>query len=121
MDAKIQQWIAKLPASKQELILGLRDVLLHADTGLTECIKWNNLTVMRGEQNILFMYTYPTVHYLNVGFFDAVFLPDPTGLFEGSGELMRHVKVHDLNTLPAAQLRKWVKQSAKIGKGLGRG
>lgn len=117
MESKIQQWIAHLPQAKQELILGLRDIVLHADTGLTEGIKWNNYTLMRGKQNILFLYTYPTVDYVNVGFFDAVLLPDPKGLFEGSGESMRHLKVYDLNTLPAAQLRKWVKQSANIRKG----
>jgi hypothetical protein len=114
MDPVIQQWIAKLSPNKQELILSLRDVLLHADTGLTERIKWNNLTILRGKQNILFMYTFNTVEYVNVGFFDAVKLPDPKGLFEGTGESMRHVKVHQLKTMPAAQLRKWVKQSGKL-------
>jgi hypothetical protein len=112
MDAKIQQWIAKLSPHKQELILSLRDVLLHADKELTECIKWNNLTIMRGKQNVLFMYSFQTVEYVNVGFFNAVNLPDPKALFEGTGEAMRHVKVHNLKTMPAAQLRKWVKQSA---------
>ncbi len=112
MDAKIQQWIATFSLNKQVLILSLRDILLHADMGLTECIKWNNLTIMRGKQNILFMYSYKTVEYVNVGFFNAVNLPDPKNLFEGTGEAMRHVKVHDLKTMPAAQLRKWVKQSA---------
>lgn len=113
MSPVIQQWIDKLTPEKQEIVLALRDVLLNADTGLTECIKWNNLTIMRGKQHILFMYSYKSVSYVNVGFFDAVNLPDPKAMFEGSGESMRHVKVYDIKTMPAAQLRKWVKQSAK--------
>lgn len=115
MSPLISQWIEQLPAHKQEIILTLRDILLHADNGLTEKIKWNNLTILRGKQNILFMYSFKTVEYVNVGFFDAVHLPDPKGLFEGSGESMRHIKVYDIKTIPAAQLRKWVKQSAKLG------
>ena len=42
--------------------------------------------------------------HVNVGFFYGASLPDPTGLLEGTGRSMRHVKVKPGQPLDAAAL-----------------
>ena len=42
--------------------------------------------------------------HVNVGFFRGAELPDPTGLLEGTGRFMRHVKIRPGHTVDAAAL-----------------
>jgi len=42
--------------------------------------------------------------HVNVGFFRGAEIPDPAGLLEGSGKLMRHAKVRPGSDLDAAAL-----------------
>jgi hypothetical protein len=46
------------------------------------------------------LYIAPQNGYVNLGFFFGVGAPDPTGLLEGAGKRMRHVKIR---TVLAAQ------------------
>jgi hypothetical protein len=41
-------------------------------------------------------YAYLAVHpkHVNLGFYRGASLPDPTGLLEGTGQQMRHIKLH---------------------------
>jgi hypothetical protein len=46
--------------------------------------------------------------YVNFGFFFGAGLPDPTGLIEGKGKRLRHVKVRSLDDARNAELKKLV-------------
>ena len=46
---------------------------------------------MRGERGAGVLNAFTT--HVNVGFYFGSVLPDPTGLLEGTGRFMRHVKV----------------------------
>lgn len=46
-----------------------------------------------------FCYIKPATKHVNLGFYYGADLPDPTGLLEGTGKLMRHVKISDLAQL----------------------
>lgn len=47
--------------------------------------------------------------HVNVGFFQGASLPDPTGLLQGGGKFMRHVKVKPGTATNAAALERLVK------------
>jgi len=51
-----------------------------------------------------FAYVNSFKSHVNVGFFYGAVLPDPTGLLEGSGKRMRHVKLNPDRELNAADL-----------------
>ena len=114
MDAKVEQFLLKLPDAKREVAMMLREIMLASDKSISEAIKWNQLTFMTGKKNFAFIYTYPQVDYMNLGFFKATSLDDPKGLFEGTGAGMRHIKVKGIEKIPAAQIKKWVKQAVLI-------
>lgn len=46
--------------------------------------------------------------HVNVGFFQGAALPDPSGLLEGAGKFMRHVKVRPGEPLDAAALARLI-------------
>jgi hypothetical protein len=110
----IQQHILTLPEEKRQLAMRLRDVILSANPQFTESIKWNNLTYSIGKVNFIFIYTYPQVDYVNLGFLHAVELTDPKKLFEGTGKGMRHIKVRSEKDIPATQIKKWVKEAVLL-------
>jgi hypothetical protein len=51
-----------------------------------------------------FAYVNTFKSHVNVGFFYGALLKDPTGLLEGSGKRMRHVKLNPGRPLSAAAL-----------------
>jgi len=49
--------------------------------------------------------------HVNVGFFQGAELPDPTGLLEGSGKFMRHVKLKPGAAMNSAALLKLIDEA----------
>lgn len=114
MEPKIQRFLAALPEYKREVALLVRDIILSADKNVTEDIKWRQLTFTSGKTNLAFIYTYAGVDYMNLGFMQATALNDPKALFEGTGKGMRHIKIRTSKDIPAAQIRKWVKEAVAL-------
>jgi hypothetical protein len=51
-----------------------------------------------------FGYVNVFTSHVNVGFFQGAALPDPTGLLQGTGKFMRHVKLRPKPAMDAAAL-----------------
>ncbi len=58
-----------------------------------------------------FCYIAPQKSYVNLGFYYGAELPDPAGLLEGSGALMRHIKLRQPSDLEQAALRAMVERA----------
>jgi hypothetical protein len=114
MDASIQQFLLQLPEEKRQLVIKLREVISSVNPQIDEAIKWNGLMFFVGKMHIAFIYNYKRVDYLNLGFMHAVKLSDPKGFFEGTGKGMRHIKVRTAKDIPAAQIKRWVKESLQL-------
>jgi hypothetical protein len=56
-------------------------------------------------------YVLPYKAHVNLGFFRGAGLPDPSGLQEGTGAQMRHVKIRSLQQLQAPALRALIEAS----------
>lgn len=63
-------------------------------------------TVCVGER--AFCYVNAFTAHVNVGFFRGAELPDPAGLLEGSGKMLRHVKLGPGRTVVAATLARLI-------------
>ncbi len=104
MHPKIEQFLLQLNDHKRPLAAEVREIFLAADKNVTEAIKWKQLTFVYGKTNIAFIYTFPGVDYINVGFFAATSLTDKDKLFEGTGDKMRHIKIRTSVDIPHQQL-----------------
>ncbi len=122
MEPQIEQFLSRLPGSKRQSAARLRELILSANKEIKETIRWttsrsgNCLTFTHEKDNVAFIYTYPTVDYISLGFFFATALQDPKQLFEGTGKGMRHIKVGSVKDIPAAQVKAWVKEAVKLLK-----
>jgi len=114
LNPEIEFFFESLPEEKRVLALHLREFLLSVSDEIHESIKWGNLTFSKGKTHLIFIYTYKSVSYLNIGFTKATSLEDPLNLFIGSGKGMRHVKVKSMNEINYKQLKSWLMQSLQL-------
>ena len=59
-----------------------------------------------------FCYLAPQKDYVNLGFMYGAELPDPEGLLEGSGQLMRHIKIRSLDDLKRPAIRNLIEAAS---------
>ena len=60
-----------------------------------------------------FCYIAVFKNHLNLGFYYGAELPDPSGLLEGTGELLRHVKIRTPDQLADPTLRQLVEAASR--------
>lgn len=58
-----------------------------------------------------YAYLMPQGEYVNLGFYQGATLSDPTGLLEGNGKALRHVKVRSLLEAKSAAVRALIVES----------
>lgn len=93
----------------RDLTVRARQLILDADPDTTEVprVKEGAVAYGHGPKKMSEAYAYlaPFKTHLNVGFYHATALPDPTGLLEGTGASLRHVKIRTQQDLEKPQLR----------------
>ena len=84
-------WFEAAPIGQQTTLRSLRKLIMSLTAGVTEEFKWSRpcYATSRG----LFCYLHSTKGYATLGFQRGADLKDPTGLLEGTGKGMRHVKI----------------------------
>lgn len=83
----------------QKIAKSLRALIADVMPGVTEVPWVRQRTVGYGvgpkKMSEHFCYLAPQKQHVNLGFFYGADLEDPAGILEGSGKLLRHVKVKD--------------------------
>ena len=82
------------------------EAMRHCGVDVREVLHDGQPTACVGEA--AFAYVDAFTAHVNVGFFRGAELPDPDGLLEGTGKLMRHVKLGPGRAVDAAALQKLV-------------
>lgn len=82
------------------IVMRLREIVIAADPETTEQPRPGDraLSYGVGPRKMIDAYCYlmPQKGYVNLGFYKGATLPDPDGLLEGTGKMLRHVKVRSL-------------------------
>ena len=100
----------------KEIAHAARALLVEIKPGITE-VPWGNQKIAGygvGPKKMSehFCYIAPQKNYVNLGFMYGADLPDPEGLLEGSGKLLRHVKIRSLEDLQRPALRKLIEEAS---------
>jgi hypothetical protein len=114
MNPGIERFFMQLPDGLRPLGMELREVILQSEQGLQEDIKWGQLTFSKSKKNIAFIFTSARSGYINLGFFKATLLQDPQKMFEGTGKLMRHIKLYPDSVIPTAQIEDWIREAVAL-------
>jgi len=108
--------ISRASSEIKEIAHAIRALLAEIKPGITE-VPWGNQKIAGygvGPKKMSehFCYIAPQKNYVNLGFMYGADLPDPDGLLEGSGKLLRHVKIRSLEDLQRPALRKLIEEAS---------
>ena len=109
----VDEYAASFPGWQAEAINSIRQIIREAAPKASESIKWAQ-PVWEENGPMMWLKAYKT--YVNLGFWRGVELTDPKGLLEGTGDLMRHVKINSLEDLNKPAITKFAKQAAKLNR-----
>jgi len=104
MDEKIRQYIEKQKSPQKEICLKLREVILRTFPDIKEEINWGVPTFSEGK-----FYIGALRDHVNLGFSINGLTEKEIALFEGSGKMMRHIKIRTLKDINEKQIVKLLK------------
>lgn len=107
----IDDYVAKLGSPHREIVQALRKFVKDTAPNLDETIKWGNPTWTR-KSNVCWIISYKD--HVDFGFFRGTDLNDPKDLLEGTGEGLRHVKIHDVTGVRPTDLKPLLKQAIAL-------
>lgn len=90
-DPAVDAWFSSRPAELAAIARTWFDVMRGCGDDVRELLHDGHPTACVGEA--AFGYVNAFTSHVNVGFFRGAELADPAGLLEGTGKLMRHVKL----------------------------
>jgi len=101
-DPAVDAWFNARPGELGSIARHWFDVMRACGEDVRELLHDFHPTACVGE--IAFGYVNVFTDHVNVGFFQGTELPDPTGLLEGTGKFMRHVKIRPGDVVDEAAL-----------------
>ena len=107
----VDLWMSELDANLLPIAEALRILVLDAEPGLKESIKWGNPVY---EKNGRVCYLATNKDYVTLGLFNGALLQDPDGLIEGTGAKMRHVKVRKMDDIQPDLFTRWIRESVAL-------
>lgn len=102
-DADVIRWFTEHPGPLGEEARRWFDVFRACGPDVVELLHDGHPTVCVGD--VAFGYVNAFTAHVNVGFFLGAELADPSGLLQGTGKFMRHVKVRPGEPLDETALR----------------
>ncbi|MEO1518837.1 MAG: DUF1801 domain-containing protein [Bacteroidota bacterium] len=84
----------------QPIAIRLREIILALDPNACEVVRLGDKAATFGvgpkKMSEGYAYVLPYKKWVNLGFYKGAFLTDESGLLEGTGKKMRHVKIRSM-------------------------
>jgi len=83
--------------SQKETAVCLRETILSIHPEAVEVVRLGDRAATYGlgpkKMSEGYVYILPHTNWVNLGFYKGADLPDPDGLLEGTGKMLRHIKI----------------------------
>jgi hypothetical protein len=109
--ASFDQYLAGQAPRNQGVIRALRKFVKRAAPQLQESVKWGNGCWVQGKVPVAYVYSAPD--HVQFGFFGGSALRDPSGLLEGEGKFVRHIKVRKRSDIDERAFETLLRQAAR--------
>lgn len=107
MNEQISEYINNAPKEQKEIMELIRSLIHKNVENLTEEIKWNRPVFKSTEY---FAYLQANKNHVNLGFYkDFEKLNDPKRVLEGTGKMMRYIKLKNISDIESKLLSEWFK------------
>ncbi len=103
-----EEFLSKHPPEVQVLAHRTREIIRAANPDVVESVNpgRGNLAYGSGvKMGEWYCYIAPFKSYMNLGFLRGTELPDPDGLLEGTGKLLRHIKIRQIEDVERSGVR----------------
>jgi hypothetical protein len=94
------------------IMLRLREIIIEVDPDTTEQPRPGDRALSYGvgpkKMKEGYAFIAPQRGYVNLGFYQGTGLPDPSGLLEGTGKGLRHVKIRSLEDADRPEVRRLI-------------
>src|SRR5262245_13297350 len=102
--------VAKASAHARELAYQLRKLVVNVLPNVVE-VPWPKMRMASygvgpKKKSEHFCYIFAQTDDVNLGFYYGADLPDPEGLLQGTGKLLRHVKIREPKAIRSRALRR---------------
>ena len=91
------------------IALRLREVILEGFPAATEVVRLGDRAASYGvgpkKMSESHVYVMPQIEYVNLGFWHGINIPDPSGMLEGTGKKMRHIKITSIDMVENQAVR----------------
>jgi hypothetical protein len=111
--ATVDEYIGSLEGWQAQVVTEVRSLVRQAAPEAKESIKWAQPV---HEENGPFCYIKAFKNSVNFGFWRGVDLSDPSGLLQGSGEKMRHVKLTGVDEIQREVLQDYVREAVALNR-----
>ena len=106
------QMISGVPAELRPICNALRVIVTDLDREYVEVV-WKNQRIASygvGPKKMSEHYVYiaPQTKHVNLGFYHGISANDPSGLLEGTGKRLRHIKFRSLDETKNPQIEKLI-------------
>lgn len=102
--ASVDEFVARLPQSKRDVVNALREIVRDAVPGVAETIRWGMPVFARKK---LICYASTKHDYVRFGFYARVELDDPDQRIAGS---LAYVKLNEPKDIERSLLHSWIQQ-----------
>ena len=109
--ASFDEYLADQAPRNQSVIRALRRFVKRVAPQLQESVKWGNGCWVQGKAPIAYVYSAPD--HVQFGFFGGSTLRDPSGLLNGDGKFVRHIKVRNRSDIDERTFGTLLRQAAR--------
>lgn len=106
--ATVEEFLTPYSLTIRDLALRTRELVLNAMPEAVEQVNpgYKNITYAPGSRMAdAILYISPHTSHVNLGFMQGTQLPDSESLLEGTGKLLRHVKIRKVEDVERPALR----------------
>ena len=104
--------IEMTPEAMRPVARRLRTIIKEVDSDFVEVVRLGDRAATFGigpkKMSEGYVYIMPHQQWVNLGFYRGTALADPTGLLEGTGAKMRHIKVRSVTEAKRPAVRKLI-------------
>jgi hypothetical protein len=104
----VDKLAAKLGQPHGEIVAVLRRIIRAAALGIEERISWGMPCYF---QNAMVCSIMSCKAHVNLQLIKGARLTDPRRLLQGTGKGMRHLKLGTSSQIPAAQVKRWIRET----------
>lgn len=108
---EVTDYIEGASNEQKEMLGTLRELIAKAIPDGNENFKWSRPVYATQKD---FCYLQYNKKHINLGFFEFDNIEDPDNLLEGTGDKMRHIKIHNSSELKPQILYRMIKQASKF-------